>query len=120
MKEAEPLGIRARACLDPDGLVEGEVALAVTHPTFALAGFQLRLYLDDGLMQPDKQLFCCSYLLQVSPSLSRSELSACCVVFLTEFGLPIVQDLADALRACSGDRCGVRSRIAGRRVRSHK
>ncbi|SRR5258708_6831396 len=113
MKEAEPLGIRARACLDPERLVEGEAVLAVTQHTFVLACFQLRLHLDDGLMQSDEPLFCLSCLLQVPPNLSHGELSACCVVLLTEFGLPIVQDLADAQCACSGDRCrGMSSRIA--------
>ena len=79
--------------------------LAAAQPTFALADFQLRLHLDDGLMQPHERLFSFSCLLQVPPSLSRGKLSACCLVFLIELGLPIVQDLADALRACSGDRC---------------
>ena len=78
---------------------------AVAQPSLLLARFQLRLHLSDGLMQSDEQMFCFSYLLQVSPSLSSGELSACCVVFLIELGLPIVQNLADALRVSSGDRC---------------
>ena len=99
MKKAEPLGVRARACLDPERPVEEEVILAVTQPTFVLACFQLRLRLDDGLMESDEPLFCLSCLLQVSSSLSRGKLNACCMILLTELGLPIVQDLADALRA---------------------
>lgn len=68
------------------------------------------MHLGDGLMQPDERLFSFSYLLPISLSLSSDKLNACCVVRLAELGLPIVQDLADALRAGRGDRCrGVRS-----------
>ena len=105
MKKAEPLGVRARACLDPERPVEEEVILAVTQPTFVLACFQLRLHLISGLMQPDEALFCLSCLLQVSSSLSRGKLNACCMILLIKLDLPIVQDLAGTLRACSGDRC---------------
>lgn len=118
MKEGEPLGIKARVCLDPERLIEGDVVLAVAQPTYALAGFLLRLRLDGGLMQSDERFFCCSNLLRVSVNLSRGKLSAYCTVFLIKLGLSIVQNLADALRACSGDRCGVRIRIAGRRART--
>ena len=93
----------------PRGSLRNTGVLAVTPPTFALAGFQLRLHLDDGLMLSDEPLFGFSYLLLVA--LSSGELSNCCMVLLIELDLPIVQDLADALRACSGDRCcGVSSR----------
>ena len=44
-------------------------------------------------------------------SLSRAELSTCCLVLLAELGLAIVQNLADRLQAGRGDRRGgVRSR----------
>jgi hypothetical protein len=90
MKEAEPLGIKARACLDPERLVEGDGCPGCCQPTFALAGFQLRLHLDDGLAQSDEPLLRLSCLLHISPSLSRGKLSICCMVLLIEVGLPIV------------------------------
>ena len=89
----------------PIGSLREMVVQAVAQPSLLLARFQLRLHLSDGLMQPDERFFYFSYSLQVSPSLSRGKLNACFVVFLIELGLPIVQDLADALRASSGDRC---------------
>ena len=97
------------------------VVLAVAQATLMLACFPLRLHLSDGLMQPHEHLFSFPYLLPVSLSLIRSELNVCCVVRLTELGLPIVQDLADALRAGSGARYrGMSSHIAGRCARYHE
>ena len=84
----------------------------VAQPLFVLACFQLRLLLSDGLMQPPERFFSFSYLLSVTLSLSSDKLNACCVVLLTELGLPIMQDLADALRADRGDRCRVSGQTA--------
>src|SRR5947209_19739841 len=79
-----------------------------------LACFPERLHLGDGLMQPHERLFSFPYLLRVSLSLS-----ACCLILLTELGLPMVQDLADHLRAGRGDRCrGLSSRTTCRCTRS--
>lgn len=72
---------------------------AVAQLTFVLACFLLRLHLGNGLIQPHERLFSFSCLLPVPPIPSRGKLNACCVVRLAELGLPIVQHLADALRA---------------------
>ena len=83
----------------PRGSLRETLVLAVAQLTIVLACFLLRLHLGNGLMQPHERLFSFSCLLPVPPILSRDKLSACCLVRLTELGLPIVQDLADALRA---------------------
>jgi hypothetical protein len=83
------------------------------QPTVVLACFPLRLHLGDGLMQPHECLFSFPCLLPVSLGLSRDKLNVGCVVRLAELGLPILQDMADALRTCSGDRRrGMRIRTA--------
>ncbi len=95
------------------------VVLAVAQAIFVLACFQLRLYLDKELMHPHQGLFRFPRLLLVSSSLSCGKLSTCCLVFLVELGLPIVQDVADRLHAGRGDRCrDVRSRTTCRCTRS--
>src|SRR6266566_4338860 len=111
-KRLSPSRSRQALALTPMGSLRKTVILAVAQPTFVLARFQLRLHLGNGLMQPHERLFSYSCLLPVPPILSRGKLNACCMVRLTELGLPIVQHLADALRACGGDRCqGMSSRI---------
>lgn len=50
VKRAEPIGTRARACLDPDELVKRVVVPTVAQPIFVLACFQLGLHLSEGLM----------------------------------------------------------------------
>jgi hypothetical protein len=103
-KRQSQSGSRQALTLIPIGSLREMVVQAVVQLPLLLARFQLHLYLSDGLMQPDERFFYFPNLLQVPSSLSRGKLNACCVVFLIEFGLPIVQNLADALRACSGDR----------------
>ncbi len=84
------------------GSLKETLVLAVVQPTSVLACFQLCVHPCDALMQSDEPRFGCSYLLQVPPSLSRDELSACRVILLIELGLRCFQDGAGALRACRG------------------
>lgn len=93
------------ACLDPAGLLRETGVLAVGQVESVLTCFQLRLHLDDGLMEPDERLFSFPCLSRVSLSLSRVELRTCRLVLSTELGLPALQNLADALRADRGNWC---------------
>jgi hypothetical protein len=103
IKKLSPSGSTRKLDLIPIGSLRVTAVQAVTPPTLVLARFQVQAHMSYGLVQPDKCFFSFPCLLPVPPSLSRGKLGACCVVRLTELGLSIVQDLADALCTCSGD-----------------
>src|SRR5438045_5937470 len=101
-RRLSPSRARQTLALTQMGSLRETVISAVAQPTFVLACFLLRLHLGNGLMQPHERLFSFSCLMPVPSILSRGKLNACCVVCLIELGLPIMQVLAGALRACSG------------------
>jgi hypothetical protein len=119
-KRLSPSGPKRELALIPMGSPKEKVVPTGAQPTVVLACFPLRLHLGHGLMQPHERLFSFPFELPVSLSLSRDKLNVCCMVLLTELGLSILQDMADILRTCSGDRRrGMSSRTACRCVRSH-